>query len=157
MRPCQVIVERLCDLVWPPDLMGDICLWRKVTVEELLRHEPLVEYIDENARVPSEELFRYLSEDGHLNEGYVVTDDAWNIRRARFFYDRLVSGQTLDPICIDNLCDGGNIYAQPVIIDGHHRLGASLIAGAQTIPAHYGGRVDLKNYLTGKRRTRPSD
>ena len=134
MRPCKIIVERLCNLYWPN---GPSEFYRGITLEEFLRHRPANEYLGDFARY--------------------AADDAWHFSRARFFYDELLAGRTLDPISIDNRCDGGNIYAQPVLLDGHHRLGASLLAGVRVIPAHYGGRIDLRDYLTGRRRTCPTD
>ena len=38
----------------------------------------------------------------------------------------------------------------------HHRLAASHLAGAKTILANYGGRIDLLRYLTGARKTCPA-
>jgi hypothetical protein len=117
----------------------------------------MTEYVDENLRIPKDQLLRYRAAGEYLGESFQATDDVWDIRRARFFYDQLLAGATLDPINLDNVCCGVHIYAQPVIIDGHHRLGASLIAGVRTILVHYGGRIDLRDYLTGRRRTCPAD
>jgi hypothetical protein len=54
------------------------------------------------------------------------------------------------PIEVDNLCEGRNIYAMPVILDGHHRLFAHVWLGIKTIRASYGGRLDVLDYLKGK-------
>lgn len=83
-------------------------------------------------------------------------DNPWHLGRVRYFFDQLQAGKKLDPICVDNMCDAGHIYAVPVIIDGCHRLVASHLAGARTIAASYGGRVDLRDYLTGLREALPS-
>ncbi len=85
-----------------------------------------------------------------------VEDDPWHLGRVRYFFDQLQAGKKLDPICVDNMCDAGHIYAVPVIIDGRHRLVASHLAGVRTIAASYGGRVDLRDYLIGLRKTQPS-
>ena len=70
----------------------------------------------------------------------------------RFFYEEIRAGQKLDPIVIDN---DWTLSPYPIIDDGHHRLAAHHIAGCRIIRAWYGGRVDLLDYLTGKRKTRP--
>ena len=81
---------------------------------------------------------------------------AWDYGRIRFFYEQLLAGATLDAIEIDNECHFGRIYPEPILLDGHHRLAASHLAGARVILASYGGRVDLLRYLTGERRTCPA-
>jgi len=81
----------------------------------------------------------------------------WDYGRIRFFYNELLAGRELDPIEIDNVCDGGRIYPIPVLNDGHHRLASSHLASARVIRANYGGRVDLLRYLTGRRKTCPGD
>lgn len=80
---------------------------------------------------------------------------AWDYGRIRFFYEQLLARVTLDAIQIDNECNWGRIYPVPVLLDGHHRLAASHLAGARTIRASYAGRVDLLRYLTGTRKTCP--
>ena len=80
---------------------------------------------------------------------------AWDYGRVRHFYERLLAGETLDAIQVDNKCDGGHIYPVPVLLDGHHRLAASHLAGAPIILVSYGGRLDLLRYLTGARKTCP--
>ena len=151
-----ILVERLCDLYW---FKGSSVLWRELTVEKLLQHDPIDQYIDEKLRVYREDVSGYRELEGTLPlpEGFEGLDDDWHIGRARFFYDQLLAGDTLDPISLDNVCNGSHIYAMPVVIDGHHRLGASLLAGVPTIPAYYGGRTDLLSYLTGRRKTCPID
>jgi hypothetical protein len=55
-----------------------------------------------------------------------------------------------DPIEIDNHVTGRYIYPTPIVEDGHHRLAAAIIRGDETIPAVYGGRIDLLDWLTGR-------
>jgi hypothetical protein len=81
--------------------------------------------------------------------------DAWNYGRVRFFYDQLKRGIALDPITIDNVTHMGTIYPYPILVDGHHRLAAAYLAHSKTIEALYQGRIDLLNFLTGKRKTCP--
>jgi hypothetical protein len=54
-----------------------------------------------------------------------------------------------DPICIDCECHNGAIIVTPVIIDGWHRLFAHWALKKCFIRAHFGGRVDLLEFLTG--------
>jgi hypothetical protein len=81
--------------------------------------------------------------------------DAWDLGRVRHFYELLRAGKSIDPIDVDNECHNGFIYPVPIVLDGHHRLVAAALARAR-IPVHYGGRIDLLDYLTGKRRTAPT-
>lgn len=81
---------------------------------------------------------------------------AWDYGRIRYFYECLLTGKTLNAIEIDNECNFGRIYPVPVLLDGHHRLAAAYLAGAQVILASYGGRIDLLRYLTGARKTCPT-
>jgi hypothetical protein len=72
----------------------------------------------------------------------------WHVARIRWI---LLNPEGLeDPISVDNVCDGGNVYPIPVIIDGWHRIYAHRFLGRKTIRANYGGRLDLLDYLTGK-------
>ena len=81
---------------------------------------------------------------------------AWDYGRIRFFYEQILAEAALDAIEIDNVCGHGYIYPVPIVLDGHHRLAASHLAGARIILASYGGRIDLLRYLTGARKTCPS-
>jgi hypothetical protein len=81
---------------------------------------------------------------------------AYHRSRIRYFVDLLRAGQELDPISVDNVCNGMHIYPIPVLLDGNHRLIACILVGCKTIPVEYGGRVDLRHYLEGKRKTLPS-
>lgn len=159
MKPDQFLVQRLCDLIWLPGGEGEgwLSLWRRTTLKQLLEHPPISEYIDENLRMSKDDLLRHRAMGEDLPESIQGLDEDWDLGRARYFYDQIVAGRSLDPISVDNQCNHGHIYAVPVLIDGHHRLGASLIGGARTIPVHYGGRCDLKAYLTGRRKTCPMD
>lgn len=95
--------------------------------------------------------------------GFVGDDDrhgldvSWHVGRVRHFYDRLVLGAALEPITVDNVCSGGKVYPQAVVVDGHHRLIAAKLFRAKTVPASYSGRVDLLDYLTGKRPKAPQE
>ena len=136
MTPSEILVDRLvATYEWPND-DPQSAPFRRLTLEEVLGHRPVAAYLDDHSR---------------------IVDEAWHIGRVRFFYDELRAGRVLDPISIDNRCDRGHIYPEPILLDGHHRLAASVIAGSRTILAWYGGRLDLLAYLTGGRRTCPSD
>jgi len=76
-------------------------------------------------------------------------------RRIRYFMDCLRRGQELEPINVDNFCEGGCIYPTPIVLDGNHRFIAVILMKQETIEADYGGRVDLLRYLEGKRRNPP--
>lgn len=59
------------------------------------------------------------------------------------------------PIAIDCRCNQGHVSPDPVIVDGWHRYFAHRELGSKVVPASFSGRVDLANYLSGKRKTRP--
>jgi hypothetical protein len=70
-----------------------------------------------------------------------------------------------DPIEVDNRCGNQSfcpgpvlaIYPEPIITDGNHRFLAHVWKKLKTIPASYGGRVDLLEYLTGESEEMPVD
>jgi len=131
----KVLVARLWDIyAWPEFNLP----MREMTVEKLLRYRAQPTYVSDDART-----LRHPSR-------------AWDYGRIRHFYEQLLAGKELDAIEIDNHCDYGCIYPEPVLIDGHHRLAASHLAGARVILASYSGRVDLLRYLTGARKTCPA-
>ncbi len=134
--PSRVIVERLWSLYpWPERNLP----MRRMTVERLLTYPAQPVYVSDEARTRKQ------------------PTRAWDYGRVRHFYERLVAGETLDPIELDNECGPEWIYPIPVVLDGHHRLAASHLVNAPIILASYGGRVDLLRYLTGHRKTCPTD
>jgi hypothetical protein len=135
VKPDKLLVARLWELyAWPERMLP----MRKMTVEKILTYRSQPVYVSDTARTVKQ------------------PPRAWDYGRIRFFYEQLLAGATLDAIEVDNECDAGTIYPVPIILDGHHRLAASHLAGAKIILASYGGRVDLLRYLTGARKTRPS-
>lgn len=88
-------------------------------------------------------------------EGFVERSDEWHLGRVRYFCDILERGGKIDPIEVDNYCVGGYIEPEPIVLDGHHRLIAHMVARAERIPVDYSGRVDLRKYLTGEKKNRP--
>ena len=131
----KVIVERLWSLyAWPEWNLP----MRGMTVEKILTYCAQPDYVSDEARTRKR------------------PSRAWDYGRIRFFYEQCLAGVTLDAIEVDNVCGHGHIYPEPTVLDGHHRLAASHLAGARVILASYGGRVDLLRYLTGARKTCPS-
>ena len=126
MRTEHVLVDRLWSLyAWPVWILP----MRGVTLKTLQRYPSQPYYAtDYNRTYPRN----------------------WHYGRIRFFVDELLDGRVLDPIEIDNVCDGGYVYPVVDLVDGHHRLAASRLTRTKTILAHYGGRVDLLNYLKGR-------
>ena len=89
----------------------------------------------------------------HEHQSYDLRDKDYHLGRITYFRDLLLDGAALDPIDIDNDWDLGC----PIVVDGHHRLCAAILAKVPTIPAQYGGRVDFLRYLTGARKTKPEE
>jgi hypothetical protein len=134
MAPSKVIVERLWALyAWPERNLP----MRGMTITKLLTYPSQPDYVCDWARTRKR------------------PTRAWHYGRIRYFYDRLLIGDVLDAIEVDNECNWGRIYPVPVLLDGHHRLAASHLARASSIFVSYGGRLDLLRYLTGRRRTCP--
>lgn len=134
-RPAKVLVERLWSLyAWPERGLP----MRTMTVAKLLRYPSQPTYVSDTLRSRKR------------------PTRAWDYGRIRHFYERLLAGETLDAIEVDNECNWGRIYPIPVLLDGHHRLAASHLAKVPIILAAYGGRVDLLRYLTGKRKSCPA-
>lgn len=81
---------------------------------------------------------------------------SWHIRRVLYF---IKHPDEIRDIEIDNLCDGYYICPIPVIVDGNHRLLAAIwlnIRGEMdVVHCRYGGRDDLREYLTGASDTLP--
>lgn len=135
MSPNRLHVGRLWTLyTWPEWNLP----MQGMTIEKLLTYRVQPNYVSEEARTRKQ------------------PTRAWDYGRIRYFYERLLVGDALDAIEVDNICDHGHIYPEPVVLDGHHRLAASHLAGARIILASYGGRVDLLQYLTGARKTCPA-
>ncbi len=56
---------------------------------------------------------------------------------------------------MDCHCDRGRVYPEPLIVDGWHRFGGVVMAGAEKMKVSFSGRLDLLRYLQGRRKTRP--
>ncbi len=131
----DVLVDRLVTLYgWPNDNPRG-APFPKVTLAELMLHRP---------------------RGNRDRQGYRAQPglSSWHIGRVRFFYDEIKAGRALDPISISDakmLIDQGYRYVKPFILDGHHRLAASELAGVKCIAAYFAGRDELRDYLTGQR------
>jgi len=79
---------------------------------------------------------------------------AWHAARCLWLAQNRAELET--PIEMDNHCYEGKVYPLPVLLDGWHRFFTHLLLKKEKIAVSYGGRVDLLNYLTGKRKTPPS-
>jgi len=93
-----------------------------------------------------------------FKEDDIETRDAsYAPARIRYFVDQINKGAKLGPLCIDNVCGGGNIYPEPVLLDGHHRFAAAILTSTKHLMCEYGGRMDLLRYLQGRRLTAPQE
>lgn len=75
----------------------------------------------------------------------------WHIGRILYFINH---PEEIKDIELDNYCDNGLIYPEPIIVDGNHRFMTALWLRKRgimdKIHCRYGGREDILNYLTGK-------
>lgn len=83
-------------------------------------------------------------------------DVGYHAPRVLAFVFRLRAGEQLDPITFDNSFDRWSLTGL-VLIDGHHRLIAAAVTRHTTVSCSYSGRVDLLEWLEGKRRLRPPE
>lgn len=97
----------------------------------------------------SKEIKKYVNDD--------VRDIDYHLGRILFFKQEFERFNPVQPIVIDNECNGGFVYPYPIVIDGHHRLGGAVLAGIEHIYCSYGGRRDLLHYLMGKTDVRPDE
>lgn len=100
----------------------------------------------------AEPIANYLEE--HLREG--LGGIGYDLGRIAFFRDEFKAGRQPPPISVDCHCERGWVYAEPVVLDGHHRLAGAMLAGAKRIGIKFGGRLDLLSYLMGRRKTCPT-
>lgn len=122
----NIVIRRLVEL-WNP--------WEALRIEKLsydqswLREvEPLTKYRDK------------------------LRGPAYHKGRIRFFLERIRAKETLEPICVDNYSTECPI---PVVDDGNHRLIACMLTHKVSVSAYYKGRVDILNYLEGKKNNFP--
>jgi hypothetical protein len=121
----KVLVARLWDLYsWPERNLP----MREMTIAKLLTYRAQPDYVSDAERTRK------------------PPPRAWDYGRIRHFYEGLLAGEALDAIEVDNVCNFGWIYPEPVLLDGHHCLAASHLAGVRVILANYGGRIDLLRY-----------
>lgn len=106
----------------------------------------------------NQDLSKYdlVSDVGYIkNDNDSCHDSKYHYGRIRFFVERLQGGYTLDPLEVDNRCSRYSILPEPILLDGHHRLAALILAGTESIKVNYGGRLDVLRYLQGKRKNPP--
>jgi hypothetical protein len=97
------------------------------------------------------------SEYFHFTPGWRERDTrtlSYHVSRVRWFME---NPERITPIGVDNRCDGGMIYAIPVITDGWHRYIAAHLLGLSTIEVFYSGRMDLLAYLKGETDINPEE
>lgn len=98
------------------------------------------------------------TQERHVTASWVKKSLAWNRGRVRFFYDKLICGEDIDPIEIDNRCSmAGNFvsWGGPYIEDGHHRFAATILARKRYIKAHMSGLLTTHRWLRGEVPLRP--
>lgn len=82
---------------------------------------------------------------------------AYHKGRILYFLNKLREGEELDPIMVESECDPWNNYPipLPLVVDGNHRLISYALAKKKVAPVVFSGRIDLLEYLTGKRKQCP--
>jgi len=79
----------------------------------------------------------------------------WHAARIKFMLEH--PDAMARAVIIDCKCAHGRVYATPILLDGWHRYNAHRLLKSETILVDFSGRVDLANYLSGKRKTRPRE
>lgn len=82
-------------------------------------------------------------------------DKQFHIARVAWF---VLHPKEIKAIEIDNAitCDGKEILPEAIIVDGWHRILAAKILEMPKVKVVYYGRMDVLNYLQGKRKTEPT-
>lgn len=82
-------------------------------------------------------------------------DKLYHIQRVAWFVQH---PEEIKGIAVDNRCEGMfYILPETIIDDGFHRIMAAYICGLEKVKIVYSGRIDVLNYLKGRRKTRPWD
>ena len=91
--------------------------------------------------------------DTYMYQPIECKSNDWHIGRIIYFINH---PEEIRDVEIDNMCNGMEILPIPVIVDGHHRFAAARWLYDQgklkEIHCMYGGRVDVLEYLQGKRK-----
>lgn len=115
--------------------------------------------------VTESDVIRYIENGGKgTNEPYGDTckhpvkenkDKEFHVSRVAWF---VLHPEEICGVEIDNeiTADGKRILPKAIIVDGWHRILAAKIVGVKKIKVLYGGRIDILNYLQGKRKTEPA-
>lgn len=74
--------------------------------------------------------------------------------RVHFLLREIRAGKPIEPVEIETTWHGHSPIGL-ILLDGHHRFVASVLAGKRRIPANVGGLVDLRDWLVGERREFP--
>jgi hypothetical protein len=128
----RVLTRRLRDCYWPTGAQA-------TTLDRVLAAEPVVVYVPEPERA--------------LLEG--ADADAFHLGRVHHFYQQLRRGRALDPILVESAVYLGG----PIIVDGHHRFAAAVLARRRRVPIAFGGLLTTLAWLRGDTayRNRPSE
>lgn len=134
-------------------------MWRSRVSKGMKAHRVLIsrltKYYDPFAalglqRAEVESLMRSVSADDEFVPDKAGWSQARHASRIRYFADKPCA----NPIEIDNDCSSG-WFGPPIVIDGHHRLCASILKRRRSIAATYGGLVAGLRWLEGKQKKDP--
>lgn len=115
--PILLRVDRLKRLYWPRDVLG---MYR---LQPVLAALPCPEFTSETNR-----------------------SDAYHYGRVRYFYDRILEGEAVDPIVVLVF---GREDIRADVHDGHHRYAAHVLARAKWIPALVEGPLTSVRWMAG--------
>lgn len=110
--------------------------------------------LDLISKTKKSDIKKYEADVSHDELDCGVTNPKWHAARILWMIQNPESLK--DPISVDNLCSGERVLCVPVILDGWHRYFAHLYLNKRRMPVLYGGRVDLKRFFLGLRKTPPA-
>jgi hypothetical protein len=76
----------------------------------------------------------------------------YHLKRVLYFVQNPTEIKDIE---VDNVCSDMVIYPNALVTDGWHRILAAYYLNLEYITIKYGGRMDVLNYLKGKRKTPP--
>lgn len=129
-----ILVSRIEEFL-PEDIYWDDVLLTVSDIKDMLNNN-LIKEIDEP--FPDIPTYERLKSKKYNKE--------WHVGRIKYFINH---PEKITPISLDNDCSGGFISGYPIILDGHHRLIASILRQDKYIEAYYSGLVTTVDYLTG--------